>query len=841
MKTRLSLSLLLMLLCAFMSFAQKPEPILQLGHTGDITVAAFVWDGKVLISSSKDNMLKLWNTATGELLQTIEDATFVSVSPNGRTLLTIEAQRLKLRDIQTGRTTVLKTEPIPEEAYSREYPQQITAFSADGKRLLRIGPNPLLGNRKSKGIQIWNPADGSFKFIPLLGNYDYASAIFSSDGEILIAHKSENSIQGSAKKNQAIVRVLKAETGKEIYTLKLPLNEEFKSVSLSPDNKILMSQSELKISDSKYQTTAIFFDARTGKELHREEKDGVDFKLTFSPSEPIYASVGTRPSSAEKSEPVITISDAMTGKMIRELTVSEARTGITISFTPDGRTLAASYSSDDDYEKNSLIQLWDVATGERGLTFNSKKAEAEHLIFSNDGKLLLSLGPIYSADSMEIRDVAKGDLLHDFAGFKSGISSINISPDNKVLVIGEVSLSSNNQSPQIRLWSLTSGTPLQTPIQGEFKTFNKDGTMFVTEQPLDAENHRLTKLIVSSNGTEFHSFNGTFLRLSNDGKRVFTNTPQGVIVWDATTGNKIRTLTEGVSSEQIQSLAVSPEGQYLVIVRNDNPKIELISVDTGNVLRMMNLFTGHEKAPEGMELSLVFSPDSQLLAGVYGQMWDQHTIKMWRVTNGGLLYKATTGYGAGVDITFSPNGRILASTGNQLETLDARTGRHLHTFDVSSYVFETAEYGTSAFFSPDGKILAGVVGGGRTVNLIWDATTGRSIPLFRTPLDEASVISFSPDSKYVASLARDGVVRFRQLADSKLLARFVLFDDNVWLVMNPDNFFDGSTNAVSEFLWRRSPNLFDVVPGESYSGQFHSPHLLAHSLNARMAGKAFIK
>src|SRR5436190_24394623 len=81
MKARLSLSLLLVLLCAFVSIAQKLEPILQLGHTNDITAAAFASDGKVLISSSKDNVLKLWNTVTGGLLQTLEDAAFVLVSP----------------------------------------------------------------------------------------------------------------------------------------------------------------------------------------------------------------------------------------------------------------------------------------------------------------------------------------------------------------------------------------------------------------------------------------------------------------------------------------------------------------------------------------------------------------------------------------------------------------------------------------------------------------------------------------------------------------------------------------------------------------------------------------
>ncbi len=71
MKTMISLkrwaSFGLLLFSGGMSAAQKPELIVQTGHSSTINSVAFSHDGKTLASGSVDNTIKLWDVATGSV------------------------------------------------------------------------------------------------------------------------------------------------------------------------------------------------------------------------------------------------------------------------------------------------------------------------------------------------------------------------------------------------------------------------------------------------------------------------------------------------------------------------------------------------------------------------------------------------------------------------------------------------------------------------------------------------------------------------------------------------------------------------------------------------------
>src|SRR4030095_5992641 len=68
----------------------KPELILQTGHTKSANAVAFSPDNRWLASGGKDNVIKIWDMATGNVLRTLyghtRNVNALAVSPDGKLL-----------------------------------------------------------------------------------------------------------------------------------------------------------------------------------------------------------------------------------------------------------------------------------------------------------------------------------------------------------------------------------------------------------------------------------------------------------------------------------------------------------------------------------------------------------------------------------------------------------------------------------------------------------------------------------------------------------------------------------------------------------------------------------
>jgi len=68
----------------------KPELILQTGHTRSANAVAFSPDNRWLASGGKDNVIKIWDLATGNVLRTLyghtSNVNALAVSPDGKLL-----------------------------------------------------------------------------------------------------------------------------------------------------------------------------------------------------------------------------------------------------------------------------------------------------------------------------------------------------------------------------------------------------------------------------------------------------------------------------------------------------------------------------------------------------------------------------------------------------------------------------------------------------------------------------------------------------------------------------------------------------------------------------------
>ncbi len=144
--------------------------------------------------------------------------------------------------------------------------------------------------------------------------------------------------------------------------------------------------------------------------------------------------------------------------------------------------------------------------------------------------------------------------------------------------------------------------------------------------------------------------------------------------------------------------------------------------------------------------SVAFSGDGKLIAT--GS--DDTTIKLWDVASG-LEIRTLVGHASRIRmVAFSPTTNLLASAsdGDQIKLWDVLTGEEL---------WSTTDGGQSIAFSPDGKLLAGGVGGKIR---FWSAATHKLIQtLEHGPHASVSSLAFSPNGRLLASGSYDGTIK----------------------------------------------------------------------------------
>jgi WD40 repeat protein/transcriptional regulator with XRE-family HTH domain len=590
---------------------------------GSILSVTLSPSGELLAAGTANGEVRLWLTASGTPLHTLEGhtdwVTSVTFSPNGNLLASgSDDQTIRLWDPRTGRCL-----EVLKDHSSRI---RSVAFNLDGT-LLASGS-------EDQTIRIWDVSKGQCVRV-LEGHSKWVRSVaFSPDDDIL----------ASGSEDQTI-RIWDIDTGQCIRVLEDHSNW-VRSVAFSPDGTLLASGSD--------DHTIRLWKVSTGQCLRViEGHSNRIYSVAFSPDGEMLASGSDDPS--------VRLWDVHTGQSLKVLSGHSNRV-YSVAFSPTKDSMILASGSDDQ-----TIRLWEVDRGEPLRILQGYSGRVRSVAFSpaRDRMILASGSEDKTIQFWEVSaNTRQGHCIRVLGGHTGRIRSVAFSPDGSILASG-------SEDPIVRLWEVNTGQSLKT-LQSHgwvySVAFSPDGNILASgnEDPdirlweIDAE-----RCFQTLRG---HSSWVYSIAFSPDGETLASGSDDRTIrLWDVSTGRCL-TMLQG-HENRVYTVAFSPDGSLLASGSHDHT-IRLWEVNTGQCLKILQ---GHSS----WVYSVAFSPDGNILAS--GS--EDPTVRLWDVRTGRSL-TILRGHSSWVySVAFSPDGCFLASGSHDgtIRLWNTQTGEHLLT------------------------------------------------------------------------------------------------------------------------------------------------------------------
>ncbi|KAM3549502.1 hypothetical protein ARSEF4850_008817 [Beauveria asiatica] len=558
------------------------------GHSGWVNSIDFSGDGRHIASASRDETVKIWDVATGRLQSTLEGHSgsihSVVFSGDGRCVASASRdETVKIWDAATG-TLQSTLEGHSGSVYS-------VVFSSDGRRVASASDD--------KTVKIWDVATGTLQST-LQGHSDWVrSVVFSGDGRRIASASFDKTVKIWDVATGTLQSMLEGHSG-YVY-----------SVAFSSDGRRIASSSDDK--------TVKIWDAATDMlQSTLEGHSGSIYSVVFS-------SDGRRVASASRDK-TVKIWDVATGTLQSTLQ-GHSDLVKSVVFSGDGRHIVS--ASDD-----KTVKIWNAATGTLQSTLQGHSDCVSSVVFSGDGRHIASAS---CDDTVKIWNAATGTLQSTLKGHSGLVLSVTFSGNGK-------RVASASRDKTVKIWDATTGT-LQSTLEGNSGlvlsvTFSGNGNR-VASTSID----KTVKIWNAATGTLQSTFEG-----------------QTVKIWDAATGTLQSTLKG--HSRHVYSVAFSSDGKRIASASFDKT-VKIWDVATGTLQSMLE---GHS----GYVYSVAFSSDGRRIASSS----DDKTVKIWDAATG-MLQSTLEGHSGSIySVVFSGDGRCVASASHDetVKIWDAATG-----------------------------------------------------------------------------------------------------------------------------------------------------------------------
>jgi hypothetical protein len=217
------------------------------------------------------------------------------------------------------------------------------------------------------------------------------------------------------------------------------------------------------------------------------------------------------------------------------------------------------------------INIYNTATGDISKTFKAHLFKTNHLVYSPNGKTLLSVG----IDSIKLWNAATYAPMFQMTGHKADINTAVFNPNN-------TTIASASYDGTVIFWNATNGSIIKS--------------------------------------IKAHAGNAPALDYSNDGKYLITLGEEGCIkIWDAVTYVLLSSINNICSGAN--DMDVSSDGKTIAVSGKDN-NVYLINMWESRTVAVLK---GHTKAAT----CLTFSPNGELIATA----GDDNNILVWDLSD----------------------------------------------------------------------------------------------------------------------------------------------------------------------------------------------------------------
>jgi WD40 repeat protein len=674
------------------------------------------------------------------------------------------------------------------------------------------------------GVRAWDPRTGK-AILAEAAQQQPAQAAFSPDGERIAVGTADGTVYS-----------LEATTGKVLGKIQAH-KTRIRALKFLPDRKLLITVSddgEIRVWDVvgtnissrglpiKPKYTALssdgkvlagageggpirLWDVNTGKEVITLKGDPAIQAVTFSPDGKLVAT-GTAPGT-------VRVWEASTGQAIIRMEPARAdrtfpgdlratpwvvESDQSIAFSPDGKLIACGTGE-------SLVSLWDVATGKELRSLSHVVGHVGVVAFSPDGKELITAA---GDKVLRIWEVSTGKQVHSLDVGDGSIIGVAVSPDSKrILTI--------SGDGSIKLWP-PGDLKLKIGDDGSIKLRDPATGREVVpkkQSSKDADKALLEQLeqvrVPSQEANDRSAANAVAAQEQLERDRYTERLRQARVLWE-----QRRTEETAVRLDEIKPNMRGWEWHYLRrLVAGDEPKLraksdtplrELAFSPDGRCLAVGGAggtvciisasdptkgtdIAAHAKDVQGV----AFSPDGKRIATAStddtARVWDAATgkpvtpplqhrsavhavafsadgkqvatgdavgeVSVWDAATGKAVFTKQGHVAAVFGVAFSPDGKRLASGGfnHKVCIWDAASGKQLLVLPAQEGAI------VAVAFSPDGKLLV-AAGLHKTVR-VWDSETGKERLVLQGHDDKVRAIAFSPDGKRLATASDDKTVR----------------------------------------------------------------------------------